>query len=94
MAVEDNSDRKSAEDYRQMAEEMKHQAQRAETAYLQGLYASIADNWETLAAQMANADRALKQDRATENWENQDAEDHPVPPPGAKPDTKPHLPRA
>ena len=69
MAVEINSDRKSAEEYRQRAEEMKHQAQRAETVYLQAIYASIADNWERLAAQMTQAERAHKKDHATENWE-------------------------
>jgi hypothetical protein len=37
---------------------MKSQAQRAETVYLQALYASIADNWDRLAAQMQAADRA------------------------------------
>ena len=99
MAVESDSDRKSAEEYRQRAEEMKHQAQRAETVYLQAIYASIADNWEKLAAQMAQAERAHKKDHATENWEKlvgdtDDDGDHPVPPPGAMPDLKPHLPRA
>ena len=100
MAVETDSDRKSAEEYRQRAEEMKHQAQRAETVYLQAIYASIADNWEKLAAQMTQAERAHTKDHATENWEKlaqdmaEDDEDHVVPPPGAEPGTKPHLPRA
>jgi len=99
MAVEINSDRKSAEEYRQRAEEMKHQAQRAETVYLQAIYASIADNWEKLAAQMTQTERANKKDHAGENWgklvdDCEDPEDHPVPPLGTKPDTKPYLPRA
>ena len=51
-------DEQSAEDYRKRAADMKAQAQRAETVYLQGLYTSIADNWEKLAAQMQAADRA------------------------------------
>ena len=40
---------------------MKLQAQRAETVYLQAVYASIADNWERLAAQMSQADRAIEE---------------------------------
>lgn len=59
----------SADIYRQRAAEMKAQAQRAETVYLQAIYSSIADNWDRLAAQMQAADRAGKKDRATENWE-------------------------
>jgi hypothetical protein len=51
-------DKESAEDYRRRAADMKAQAQRAETVYLQALYASIADNWDRLAAQMQAADRA------------------------------------
>ena len=101
MAVETNSDRKSAAEYRQRAEEMKHQAQRAETVYLQAIYASIADNWERLAAQMTQAERAHRKDHATQNWEkmveaadSEETEDQPVPPLGAKPETKPYLPRA
>ena len=96
MAVEMNAD-----EYRKKADEMKAQAQRAETVYLQAIYASIADNWERLAAQMTQAERAHKKDHATENWEKlveaadaEDDEDHIVPPPGSQPDTKPHLPRA
>ena len=48
----------SADEYRQKADEMKAQAQRAETVYLQAIYSSIADNWERLAAQM-NAEEAI-----------------------------------
>ena len=82
MAVERECGRKSADEYRQRAEEMKHQAQRAETVYLQAIYASIADNWEKLAAQMAQTERAHKKDRATENWEKlAEQEDDGVPPP-------------
>ena len=48
----------NADIYRQRAAEMKAQAQRAETVYLQAIYASIADSWDRLAAQMQAADRA------------------------------------
>jgi hypothetical protein len=65
----------SAENYRQRAEEMKSQAQRAETVYLQALYASIADNWDKLAAQMQAADGAQRQQS------DDDADDQPPPPP-------------
>ena len=84
MAVEYKGDHTSAEQYRQKADEMKQQAQRAETVYLQAIYASIADNWERLAAQMSQAERAQKKDRAAEN--------QPVPPPQAG--TQASLPRA
>jgi len=50
----------SADEYRQKADEMKAQAQRAETVYLQAIYASIADSWDRLAEQMRAADRALQ----------------------------------
>ena len=50
----------SADEYRKKADEMKAQAQRAETVYLQAIYASIADSWDRLAEQMRAADRALK----------------------------------
>ena len=53
MAVEMNAD-----EYRKKADEMKAQAQRAETVYLQAIYASIADNWDRLAEQMRAAERA------------------------------------
>ena len=48
---------------------------------------------------MSMAERANKKDHATENWgklvdDCEDPEDHPVPPLGTKPDTKPYLPRA
>ena len=79
--AEDNADI-----YRQRAVDMKAQAQRAETVYLQAIYSSIADNWDRLAAQMQAADRAGKKDHATENWEKlaQRDQDEPVdeaPPP-------------
>src|SRR5689334_17428113 len=64
MAVEMNAD-----EYRKKADEMKAQASRAETVYLQAIYASIADNWDRLAEQMRATERAGKKDRATENWE-------------------------
>ena len=76
MAVENEVGGHTAEEYRQRAEEMKHQAQRAETVYLQAIYASIADNWERLAAQMSQAERAHKKDQATENWEKLAGEMH------------------
>lgn len=47
----------SADEYRQKANEMKQQAQRAETVYLQAIYASIADNWDRLAEQMRAAEQ-------------------------------------
>jgi len=50
----------SADEYRKKADEMKAQAQRAETVYLQAIYASIADSWDRLAEQMRAADRALQ----------------------------------
>ena len=50
----------SADDYRRKADEMKLQAQRAETVYLQAIYASIADNWDRLAKQMRAAERATQ----------------------------------
>jgi len=50
----------SADQYRKKADEMKAQAQRAETVYLQAIYASIADSWDRLAEQMRAADRALQ----------------------------------
>jgi len=53
MAVEMNAD-----EYRKKADEMKAQAQRAETVYLQAIYASIADNWDRLAEQMKQAESA------------------------------------
>ena len=53
MAVEPNAD-----EYRKKADEMKAQAQRAETVYLQAIYASIADNWDRLAEQMKQAEQA------------------------------------
>lgn len=53
---------------------MKSQAQRAETVYLQALYASIADNWDKLAAQMQATDRAERQKRG-------DGTDNRSPPP-------------
>lgn len=98
MAV--GSDRQTAEEYRQRAEEMKQQAGRAETVYLQAIYSSIADNWERLAAQMAQADRAHKKDRATENWEKlagdadggDDGVDRHAPPPQTR--SQDSLPRA
>ena len=46
----------SADEYRKKADEMKSQAQRAETVYLQAIYASIADNWDRLAEQMKQAE--------------------------------------
>ena len=46
----------SAGEYRKKADEMKLQAQRAETVYLQAIYASIADNWDRLAEQMKQAE--------------------------------------
>ncbi|MEO8301478.1 MAG: hypothetical protein ABI608_06785, partial [Rhizomicrobium sp.] len=48
----------TAKHYRARADEMKAQAQRAETVYLQAVYASIADNWDQLAEQMRTAERA------------------------------------
>lgn len=66
----------SADIYRQRAAEMKAQAQRAETVYLQAIYSSIADNWDRLAAQMQAADRAGKKDHATGNWEKLAQEMH------------------
>lgn len=95
MAVERDAGGYTANDYRQRAEEMKLQAQRAETVYLQAVYASIADNWERLAAQMSQADRAHKKDRVAENWEEpaDDAEE-PALPPQARDQDKPSLPRA
>jgi len=54
MAVETTAD-----EYRKKADEMKAQAQRAETVYLQAIYASIADNWDRLAEQMRAAERAV-----------------------------------
>ena len=48
----------SADEYRKKADEMKSQAQRAETVYLQAIYASIADNWDRLAEQMKQAESA------------------------------------
>jgi hypothetical protein len=48
----------NAETYAQRATEMKAQAGRAETIYLQAIYASIADNWDQLAEQMRAAERA------------------------------------
>ena len=88
----------SADIYRQRAVEMKAQAQRAETVYLQAIYASIADNWDRLAAQMQAADRAGKKDRATENWEklaedmrDQDEHAEETPPPGLNSDSGKHL---
>jgi hypothetical protein len=56
MAVE-----KTAEEYRQRADEMKLQVQRAETVYLQAIYSSIADNWDRLAEQMRAAERQQQQ---------------------------------
>jgi len=50
----------SADDYGRKADAMKLQAQRAETVYLQALYASIADNWDRLAEQMRAAERAAQ----------------------------------
>ena len=47
----------SADEYRQKADEMKAQAQRAETVYLQAIYASIADSWDRLAEQMRAAEQ-------------------------------------
>jgi len=68
----------SAENYRQRAAEMKSQAQRAETVYLQALYASIADNWDRLAAQMQAADRAQRQTHADDAGDG--SVDQPPPP--------------
>jgi hypothetical protein len=65
MAVEPN-----AAEYRKKAEDMKAQAQRAETVYLQAIYASIADNWDRLAEQMRAA-------------EERDPQTPPPPKPGA-----------
>ena len=48
----------SADEYRKKADDMKAQAGRAETVYLQAIYASIADNWDRLAEQMKAAERA------------------------------------
>jgi hypothetical protein len=42
----------TAEFYHQHATEMWAQAERAETGYLKGVYTSIAENWEQIAAQM------------------------------------------
>jgi hypothetical protein len=56
--VADETHAETAETYARRAVEMKAQAQRAETAYLQAIYSSIADNWDRLAAQMQSADRA------------------------------------
>ena len=39
--------------------ELRAPAQRAETVYLQAIYASIADNWDRLAEQMRAAERAV-----------------------------------
>ena len=50
----------SADEYRKKADEMKAQAQRAETVYLQAIYASIADSWDRLAEQMRAADRTVQ----------------------------------
>jgi hypothetical protein len=50
----------SADEYRKKADEMKSQAQRAETVYLQAIYASIADNWDRLAEQMKQAEIAAQ----------------------------------
>lgn len=68
---------KSAEEYGQRAADMKRQAERAETVYLQAVYSSIADNWDRLAEQMRAVDR--NKDRAAIA---QEAE-HPAPPPGS-----------
>jgi hypothetical protein len=78
------SDKHSAEDYRRRAADMKAQAQRAETVYLQALYASIADNWDRLAAQMQAADRA--QNNRPKNAGQDDDDDAPrgSPLPGSK----------
>jgi hypothetical protein len=96
MAVEMNAD-----EYRKKADEMKAQASRAETVYLQAIYASIADNWDRLAEQMRAAERKGKKDRATENWEKLaadiagDAETEPQrpPPSAAKGGSQNQLPR-
>jgi hypothetical protein len=42
----------TSEFYRQRALAMRAQVERAETPYLKGIYNVIADNWETLSAQM------------------------------------------
>lgn len=81
----------SADEYRRKADEMKTQAQRAETVYLQAIYASIADNWDRLAEQMRAAERASKKDRAARNWERpaaaEDAgSEQQHPPPSARND--------
>jgi len=55
MAVETTAD-----EYRKKADEMKSQAQRAETVYLQAIYSSIADNWDRLAEQMKHAETAAQ----------------------------------
>jgi predicted phage gp36 major capsid-like protein len=83
MAVETNAD-----EYRKKADEMKAQAQRAETVYLQALYASIADNWERLAAQMQAADRAHG---GKAQQEDDDAPPEDPPPPGLNSHGGKHL---
>ena len=94
MSVEYKGDHTSADQYRQKAEEMKQQAQRAETVYLQAVYASIADNWERLAAQMSQADRAQKKGRAAEKWQEPAGDGEDRPPPQAGTQAKSNLPRA
>ena len=54
----DEKHAETAETYARRALEMKAQAERAETTYLQAIYSSIADNWDRLAAQMQIADGA------------------------------------
>jgi hypothetical protein len=56
--VADEKHAETAATYTKRAAEMRAQAQRAETLYLQAIYSSIADNWDRLAAQMQAADRA------------------------------------
>src|SRR5579872_3989902 len=56
--VADEKHDETAETYARRAAEMKAQAERAETTYLQAIYSSIADNWDRLAAQMQTTDAA------------------------------------
>jgi hypothetical protein len=52
----------TSEFYRQRAIEMRAQVERAETPYLKGVYNVIADNWETLSAQMQAGALSVEQE--------------------------------
>jgi len=63
----DGNHAEMAQTYAKHAADMKAQAQRAETVYLQAIYASIAGNWDRLAAQMQIADRTPSIGKASRN---------------------------